>query len=302
MKNIMITGASGFVGSYLSKMLLEMGHRVTGLGTSPGHAFEDEYEQFVWMSSDTTRPGPWQDSVAGSDIVINLAGRNIFKPWTRAYKEAIYDSRVLTTRNLVEAMGDGWDGHLLSASAVGYYGDCRADAVTERVGHGDAFISDVCRRWEEAAEANWTRPGGRLVTLRIGVVLTPAGGALARLLPVFKAGLGGTIGSGNQYMSWISMEDVLGAMAHIIRQPAISGPVNLTAPHPVTNREFTKVLAAGVKRFAFTSLPASAVTCAFGDMGREVLLEGVKALPNVLQKTGYTFIHPTLAEALDEVL
>ena len=140
------------------------------------------------------------------------------------------------------------------------------------------------------------------MTLRIGVVLTPSGGALKRLLPLFKMGAGGTIGSGEQYMSWVSMEDVLGAMAHIMRTPDLSGPVNLTAPHPQTNREFTEALARTVHRSAFISLPSIAVTFVFGAMGREVLLEGVMALPHALLQSGYRFIHPTLADVLDEVL
>ncbi|BCS98826.1 hypothetical protein DSLASN_44580 [Desulfoluna limicola] len=297
-KTIAISGASGVIGSALVPWLKSQGHRVLLLvrRQAAGEA------EIAWNPARGTIE---KEKLQGCDVLIHLAGENIGDArWTPEKRERIIRSRVDGTTLLAKAASELEDGPklFLSASAVGYYGNRHGEAVVESDPYGKAFISEVCRRWEEAAQAHWTCPGGRLVTLRIGVVLTPSGGALARLLPVFKAGFGGTIGSGDQFMSWISMEDVLGAMAHIMRTPAICGPVNLTAPTPVTNREFTRTLASGVKRWAFTSLPSVAVTCAFGNMGREVLLEGVKALPDVLQKTGYQFYHPTLAEALDEVL
>lgn len=293
-----VSGASGVIGSALVPWLRSQGHRVLTLVRRTASGADE-------ISWDPGRGTLESEKLQGCDVLIHLAGENIGDGrWTPEKRARIIESRVAGTSLLARTVSRLENGPklFLSASAVGFYGNRRADEVTETDPCGQAFISEVCRRWEEAAEANWTRPGGRLVTLRIGVVLTPSGGALARLLPVFRAGLGGPLGRGDQYMSWISMADVLGALAHIMGTPAISGPVNLTAPHPVTNREFTRTLAGGLKRCAVASLPAAAVTAAFGEMGREVLLEGVKALPDLLQKTGYSFIHPTLAEALDEVL
>ncbi|VFQ45762.1 TIGR01777 family oxidoreductase [Desulfoluna butyratoxydans] len=295
---IAVSGACGIIGSALVPWLRSQGHRVKPLvrGKAPGD------HEIAW---DPVAGTVEHEKFKGCDVLIHLAGENIGNArWTPAKRERIMKSRLDGTALLARAASRHKDGPrvFLSASAVGFYGDRCDEAVTEAASCGGSFVSEVCRRWEEAAAANWTRPGGRLVTLRIGVVLTPAGGALARLLPVFKAGLGGTFGSGKQYMSWVSMEDVLGAVGHILRTPALEGPVNLTAPYPVTNRDFARILASSVNRCSFTTLPAAVITGAFGEMGREVLLEGVKALPGVLEQSGYGFVHPTLADALSEVL
>jgi uncharacterized protein (TIGR01777 family) len=297
MKNIMITGASGFVGSYLSKMLLEMGHRVTGLGTSPGHAFEDEYEQFVWMSSDTTRPGPWQDSVAGSDIVINLAGRNIFKPWTRAYKEAIYDSRVLTTRNLVEAMGDGWDGHLLSASAVGYYGDRGDTVLYETEPCGEDFLAQVCRDWEvEAFRAE--EKGAAVTIMRFGVVLG-RGGALDVMGKAYKSFVGGPLGSGKQWFPWIHIRDLSRAVLFLMGDKQ-SGTFNFTGPEPLRQKVFSKALGRALNRPSFMPAPAFMVKTIMGELGAS-LLQSQKAKPVGLQALGFAFRYPDVRGALDRI-
>ncbi|WP_300675052.1 TIGR01777 family oxidoreductase [Desulfoluna sp.] len=293
-----VSGASGVIGSALVPWLRSQGHRVLTLVRRQA-AGADE---IAW---DPARGTLEKEKLQGCDVLIHLAGENIGDGrWTREKRQRIIRSRVDGTTLLAKAASSLEHGPrlFLSASAVGYYGDCHGETVTESSPCGGAFISEVCRRWEEAAERHWTRPDGRLVTLRIGVVLTPSGGALSRLLPFFKLGLGGTMGHGEQFMSWVSMEDVLGAMAHIMRTPSITGPVNLTAPNPITNRAFTRGLADHVNRFAVASLPSAAITGAFGAMGREVLLEGVNALPEVLQRSGYLFIHPSLAEALSEVL
>ena len=297
-KTIAVSGASGVIGTVLVPWLRSQGHRVLTLVRRKSMGAGE----IAWdPSTNTIEEGKLQ----GCDVLIHLAGENIGNGrWTPEKRARIIQSRVDGTAFLARTASrlDGGPTLFMSASAVGFYGDCGAREVVESHPCGGAFISNVCGRWEQTAEANWTRPGGRLVTLRIGVVLTPSGGALARLLPVFKMGLGGTFGRGDQSMSWVSMEDVLGAIAHIMDNSAVSGPVNLTAPHPVTNRVFARTLAAGVNRCACATLPSAVVTCVFGAMGREVLLEGVHALPEVLLQSGYRFFHPTLAEALDEVL
>ncbi|VVS93609.1 TIGR01777 family oxidoreductase [Desulfoluna spongiiphila] len=293
-----VSGAAGIIGSALVPWLKSQGHQVMPLvrGRAAGPC------EIAWDPVGGTLE---EEKLKGCDVLIHLAGENIGNGrWTAEKRERIIRSRVDGTSLLARAVSrlEGGPRLFLSASAVGFYGNRGDDTVTESAPCGGSYVSEVCRLWEEAAEANWTHPSGRLVTLRIGVVLTPAGGALARLRPVFKAGLGGTFGSGEQYMSWVSMEDVLGAVDHILRTPTIEGPVNLTAPHPVTNRAFARILASSLNRCAFTTLPSAAITCAFGEMGREVLLEGVKALPGVLEQSGYGFVHPTLADALSEVL
>ena len=295
---VAISGASGVIGSALVPFLLSQGYGVkTLVRRKPKVASEIFWDPEAGVMD--------AEGLSGCDVVIHLAGENIGDGrWTPEKRERIIASREKGTTLLTRTASSLENGPklFLSASAVGFYGDCQCGAVSEKSCHGDAFISKVCHLWERAAVENWTRKEGRLVNLRIGVVLTPAGGALARLLPVFKAGLGGTIGSGKQYMSWISMEDVLSAMVHIMETPELSGPVNLTAPTPETNRGFTKTLARTVNRYALTHLPSPLVTAAFGAMGREVLLEGVKALPEALLDSGYTFIHPTLDSALSEVI
>lgn len=297
-RTVAVSGAGGVIGSALVPWLKSQGHRVVPLVRRRAAGAHE----IAW---DPVRGTLEKEKLKGCDVLIHLAGENIGDGrWTPAKRERIVRSRVEGTRLLARAASQVENGPrlFLSASAVGYYGHCGDEAVTESAPCGEAFISKVCRRWEEAATENWTRPDGRLVTLRIGVVLTPAGGALAGFLPVFRAGLGGPIGRGDQFMSWVSMEDVLGALAHIMRSPAVQGPVNLTAPHPVTNRGFAQALAAGLNRRAVIGIPSAVVTGAFGTMGREVLLEGVKALPGVLEQSGYAFIHPTLGDALSELL
>ncbi len=298
LKTVVVSGASGVIGSVLVPWLRSQGHRVL---TLVRRKTVGDMEIF-W---DPARGILDPMSLEGCDVIIHLAGENIGDGrWTPEKRARIIRSRVDGTALLARTASrlEQAPPLFLCASAVGYYGNRHGVAVTESDPSGEAFISEVCRQWEAAAEAHWTRPGGRLVILRIGVVLTPSGGAMKRLLPLFKMGLGGGFGRGDQYMSWVSMEDVLGAMAHIMGTPDLSGPVNLTAPHPLTNRRVTEALARGVHRSVFINLPSGLVTAMFGDMGREVLLDGVKALPHALLQSGYQFIHPTLDALLDEVL
>ncbi|MCG8471470.1 MAG: TIGR01777 family oxidoreductase [Desulfobacterales bacterium] len=295
---VAISGASGVIGSALVPFLKSQGYGVKVLVRRRAENDAEIYWNPAKGELDT-------QGLSGCDVVIHLAGENIGDGrWTPEKRAEIIASREKGTSLLARESSRLKSGPklFLSASAVGYYGDCGEEPVSEQRGPGDAFISNVCHRWEKTAQENWNREDGRLVILRIGVVLTPAGGALARLLPVFRAGLGGVIGSGNQRMSWISIEDVLGVMAHIMDTPGLKGPVNVTAPHPESNRGFTQTLARTLGRFSFTHVPSSVVVGAFGDMGREILLEGVNALPRALLSSGYTFVHPTLESALSEVI
>lgn len=293
----MITGASGFVGAYLSRALLAKGHHITGLGTSSSHAFEATYENFKWISADTTQPGPWQACVADSDVLINVTGQSIFKPWTRAYKQAIYDSRVLTTRNLVSAMEKKWSGHLLSASAAGYYGDRGDTVLYETETYGNDFLATVCRDWEAAATAA-EQKGATVARMRFGVVLGN-GGALDVMGKAFKAFVGGPLGSGMQYFPWIHIEDLCRAVQFIMSNKG-AGAFNFTSPDALRQKAFAKSLGRALQRPAFMPAPAFMVRLVMGELGTS-LLQSQKALPDALNQAGFNFRYPTVHGALEQI-
>ncbi|PIE01075.1 MAG: TIGR01777 family protein [Acidobacteria bacterium] len=298
MKHIMITGASGFVGSYLARMLLERGERVTGLGTSSCHPFAKAHDHFTWLSADTSREGAWQDLAAESDAIINLAGRNIFKRWSRTCKKAIYDSRILTTRNLVAGLGENWNGHLLSVSGMGYYGD-RGDAVLDETEPGGSdFLAQVCADWEAAALEAKSK-GAAVSLMRFGVILGQGGGALDVMGKVFKCFLGGPLGAGRQYFPWMHLAD-LGAAVAFLMQGKIGGTFNFCGPKPVRQREFARAMGRALKRPALTPAPACMVRLVMGELGTSLLM-GQNATPKALQKEGFTFKYNTVEEALKEV-
>jgi hypothetical protein len=238
------------------------------------------------------------------DVVINLNGSPLAdKKWTEQRKKEIIDSRTLSTRLLAEKISELADKPALffSASAIGYYGECGDKWVTENDSPGDLFISDVCKQWEAAthsAEAH----GIRTVHGRIGVVLTPNGGAIERMIPGFYLGLGARLSSGRQHMSFISMEDTVGAIWHIIMTKTLSGAVNIVAPAPVTNRAFTKIFGKVLCRPARFIIPKTVIRLLWGKMGEEILLSGAKVKPEKLLTSGYDFCHETLEEALRMML
>lgn len=297
MKNIMITGASGFVGRYLAGELLKLGHKVTGLGTSSDHGFEREFEKFTWVQADTSLSGKWQDHVPGADIIINLAGRNIFKPWTRAYKKAIYDSRIKTTHNLVDAMGGSWKGQLISASAAGYYGDRNDTVLSETDPCGNGFLARVCKDWEAQA-CRAKEKGARVAVMRLGVVLG-TGGALTVMGRAFKFCVGGPLGSGKQWFPWIYIEDLGRAIRFLISENS-SGVFNFTGPVPLRQKDFAKALGRAMMRPAFMPAPAFMVKLVMGELGAS-LLQSQKALPVGLENAGFTFACQTAASALDRI-
>ncbi len=295
---VLVTGASGLIGSALVSFLTTGGHQVTRLVRSqpqPGAA-EAQWDPESGIA-DTA-------SLEGGDAVVHLAGENIASGrWTAERKARIRESRVKGTSTLCEALArlSQPPKVLASASAIGYYGNCGADPLWENSAPGEGFLADVCRAWEEA-----TRParekGVRVVLLRIGVVLSPAGGALAKMLLPFKLGIGGVIGSGKQYMSWIALDDVIGAIHHVLTTHTLHGPVNLVAPYPVTNSEFTKTLGRVLQRPTLLPMPAAAARLAFGEMADELLLASTRVEPKQLLATGYTFHYPELEDALRHVL
>ncbi len=297
MKTILITGASGFVGKYLSKILLEQGHTVIGLGTSAAHPFESAIDKFTWISADTTRSGDWQSRVQSADVIINLAGRTIFKPWTKAYKKEIYNSRVLTTKHLVAAMGDQWEGQLFSTSAVGFYGDRGDTIVSETDPCGTDFLARLCRDWEE--EANRAGEKGAIVSvMRFGVVLG-RGGALDVMGMAYKSFVGGPLGSGKQWFSWIHIRDLSRAILFLMEEKK-SGCFNFTGPKPLRQKKFSKVLGHALNRPSFMPAPAFMVKAIMGELGSS-LLQSQKALPEGLQALGFQFRYADVHGALDRI-
>jgi uncharacterized protein (TIGR01777 family) len=241
----------------------------------------------------------------GCDAVVHLAGENVGTGrWTAARKAAIRDSRVNGTRFLCDALAGlaRPPKTLVCASAIGYYGDRGADVLTEESPPGAGFLPEVCREWE-AASAPAAQKGIGVVALRIGMVLSPKGGALARMLPLFRAGLGGVIGGGRQYVSWVALDDLVGIVLHALQSGELRGPVNAVAPRPVTNREFTKALGDALSRPTPLPVPAFALRLAVGrEMADALLLASARAVPRRLEETGYRFRFPELPAALYHLL
>jgi len=296
-QTVAITGASGLVGTTLAAMLTTGGHRVIRLVRRPAQN-EDEVE---WDPAVGVRD---VERLSGIDAVVHLAGENIGAGrWTKKRRLAIRASRVDATERLVESLSraESPPKAFLCASAVGYYGDTGDSPVDEGAPSGDGYLAEICRDWEGAAAkaADFCQ---RVIHARFGVVLSPRGGALAKMLPPFLAGGGGRVGNGQQQMSYVSIDDAAGALVHLLLTPDARGPFNIANPAPVTNREFTQTLAKVLKRPAIVPLPAAAVRILFGEMGEETLLANTGALPGTLFSSGYTFRTPQLHDALAHLL
>ena len=296
-QKIVISGASGVLGTSLVPFLRTQGHSVMRLvrqySTQADSSYWDPEEQEI-------------DShiFENAHTVIHLAGEYIGEGrWTRKKKKRIIDSRVQGTQLIAQTLANMKTPPktLICASAIGYYGNRGTEPITETAGPGDDFISEVCEKWENAASMA-VDAGIRVVFLRIGIVLTPRGGALEQLLPAFKSGLGMILGDGNQMMSWIAEDDFLGVVYHVINNENISGPVNVTAPNPVTQREFSKTLSKAIRRPAILRLPGWIIKPIFGQMGKEVLLSGSCVIPQKLVSTNYNFLYPDLENALVHLL
>ncbi len=296
---ILITGGTGFVGSGLSQRLLELGHEVTVIGSS-NRCRLAAHPQLTYVSADTTRPGAWQQRVAEHDGLINLAGRSVFNLWTPAYKESIYNSRILTTRNLVAALPATTEAVLLSASAAGYYGDGGETEKIETSSSGNDFLAQVCRDWESEANKA-TAKGARVVLMRFGVVLGQGGGAIATMKTPFQLGLGGPIGSGDQWFPWIHRDDLINAILFLLTAEECRGPFNFSAPQPVRQKDFARQLGAALHRPACLPTPAFVMRLILGEFGRS-LLQGQRVLPRALTESGYLFTYPELQPALKEIV
>jgi len=295
--NIVIAGASGLIGRAIIPFLTTGGHQVTRLVRKTAISAN----QLFWDPS----AGKLERSVLNdTDVMICLSGESIAQGrWTKAKKRKIIESRTKTTALIAETIAkmESPPKVLLNASAIGFYGNQGDLTLTEDGGCGADLISAVCRDWEKAAAPAQKR-GIRVVFLRIGVVLTPCGAALEKMLLPFKMGLGGKFGSGNQYISFIGIDDVIGAIYHIINNDALEGPVNIVAPDPVTNLEFTKTFGKVLKRPTFFTVPEIAIKTVFGQMGQEILLSGVRVEPQKLVASGYNFRNPDLEGVLRHLL
>jgi len=296
---IFITGGSGFVGTSLSFYLLEKGYSVISVGTSSAYNVI-RHDNFHYISADTTIKGAWQDSLKNVDAVVNLAGKNIFKRWSDNYKDQIYNSRILTTRNLVEAIPAKKKTMLCSTSAAGYYGDRADEVLKEDVLPGHDFLAKVCMDWErEAFQAE--AKGIRVVAMRFGVVLGKNGGALAKMVPAFKFFTGGPLGSGLQWFPWIHMDDLCAAIIFILENPDVKGPLNFCSPNPVINRDFTKTLGKILNRPSFMRAPSSMIRLIMGEMGKS-LMSSQRAIPDKLLKHGFKFQYPDINNALYDLV
>lgn len=295
---VAITGGSGFVGSCLSRQLLDAGHEVLSLGTRAVYQFSD-HRAFTYQPADTTQPGDWQKGIADADVIYNLAGRTIFQRWTKRYKQQIYDSRILTTRHLVAALTPASRKVLVSTSAVGYYGDCGDTELTEASPPGNDFLAGLSRDWE--AEAGGAEAKGtRVAIARFGVVLGTGGGALAKMVPAFRAFAGGPLGTGRQWFPWIHMHDLVGALEFLAFSQSLSGPFNLTAPNPVRNKAMAAALGKVLGRPAVLAAPAFMLKLAMGELSG-ALLGSQRALPYKLLEAGYDFTFPGIEAALENL-
>lgn len=296
--NVLVSGSTGLVGSALVESLAAAGHRITRLVRHMPAAGQAEIR---W---DPAAGFIQANELEGLDAVVHLAGENVAaKRWTALQKTHIRDSRVIGTRLLTESIARlaKPPRTFLSASAVGYYGTRGDEILKEESPAGEGFLPDVCRDWEKAVEPVILK-GIRVVKLRIGVVLSPAGGALGRMLLPFKLGLGGKIGSGRQYMSWIAIDDCVAAILHALETSTLMGPVNLTSPNPSTNLEFTRTLGNVLGRPTIFPMPAFAARLAFGEMADALLLASTRVIPAKLQAAGFPFQHPDLETALKNLL
>lgn len=286
------------IGSALVPFLAEHGHRITRLVRSQPKPGVDAVR---WEPSTGVAEPRGLDGV---EAIVHLAGENIASGrWTARKKAAIRDSRVTATRRLCEflAQRSSPPQTFVSASAIGYYGHRGDERLTEESPSGSGFLAEVCREWERAAEPVLQR-GVRVAHLRFGVVLSPSGGALAKLLPLFRLGLGGPLGRGTQQMGWIALDDVLGAIQHVLRSASLRGPVNAVAPNPATNREFTRILGWVLRRPAVMPAPAFALKLLLGQMAEETLLASARVVPAKLLASGYPFRYPELEGALRHLL
>ncbi|HLM26379.1 MAG TPA: TIGR01777 family oxidoreductase [Thermoleophilaceae bacterium] len=296
---VTVTGATGNVGRPLVAALREKGHEVTALSRdadSGSRKLGSAVTVLGWPAPKEAPPPP--EAIEGQDAVIHLLGEPIDQRWTDEVKRELRDSRVLSTRQVVEGLkaAEARPGVLVSQSASGYYGNRGDEELTESSSAGDDFLADLVVEWE--AEADQARElNVRVVTTRTGVVLSREGGALEKMLPFFKLGIGGPVAGGGQYVPWVHLDDVTGSLVAVMQDEAASGPVNVSAPAPATNKELSKTLGRVLRRPALAPVPGLAVKTLYGEMGH-IVITGQRMLPKRLEELGYTFAQPELESAL----
>ncbi len=294
---ILVTGASGLVGSALIPFLLIGKHDVFKLVRIRADLKPNE------IGWDLKRGVIDSSALEGFDAIVHLAGENLMGRWTEDKKKKILDSRINSTKLLCKAISELKQppGVLISASAIGYYGNQGEQILTESSPKGQGFLADLCEQWEKATQAA-EKKGVRTIHLRTGLVLSPKGGGLKQMLLPFQLGLGGQIGNGRQYMSWIAMDDMIGIIYYAMRYTSLSGPINAVSPYPVTNYEFTKTLGAVLHRPTFLSLPDFALRWIFGEMADALLLSSQRVRPEAVIESRFRFEYPKLEEALEYLL
>lgn len=296
-----ITGGTGFIGKNLVRRLAEKGHTILVLTRSQKRP-EEPNSRITYIRGESIKPGPWQEFIKDCDIIINLAGATIFSKWNKKQKKLILESRVKTTQNIVQAFPSRPERKttLVSASAIGYYGFHGDEELDEKASPGDDFLAIVTRAWEtEALKAQ--EKGVRVVLPRFGIVLGEKGGALSMMSRFFKLFLGGPLGNGRQWFSWIHIRDLVEIVVFLIEHPDISGPLNACSPNPVRNRELAKALGKALHRPSFLRAPAFAVRLLLGEFGN-VVLKGQRVLPRRLLESEFVFQLPDIGSALTDIL
>lgn len=297
--NITLTGATGFIGSALVRQLLDRGHVLHLMGRKPPSSLPSSIKFTTWPSLQQEPPA---EALRDADAVIHLAGEPVAQRWTAEVRQRIRQSRVDGTLNLVRSLASlsRPPATLVCASAIGIYGSRGDEILTESSAPGEGFLAETTAAWERAADS--AAPLGiRVAKIRTGIVLGKDGGALQKMLPPFRLGLGGPIGSGRQWMSWIHIEDIVGLFVHALENPSLRGAVNGVAPNPVTNADFTRALGSALRRPAILPVPAFAVKLMFGEMG-DVILGSQRVLPKATEEAGYRFRYPELGPALVNIL
>lgn len=295
---ILISGASGLIGKHLIPTLEAKGHEVFSLvRKAPRNEREIQWDSESGFSDDE------QARLEGFDVVYHLAGENIAQTWTKENKERIKSSRTVGTRVLVGALNKTKNPpkHFIAASAIGYYGDRKDDIMTEESAPGEGFLPEICTAWENESRKA-ADMGARIVLLRIGIVLAKDGGALAQMITPFSFGVGGVVGSGKQWMSWIALDDIISIAQFVLENENVRGPVNCVSPNPVTNETFTKTLGEVLYRPTIIPMPEFGVKFLFGEMGQTLLLEGTRVVPKKLEELGFTFKYPELKEAIKKAV
>jgi hypothetical protein len=300
--NIFLAGGTGFIGRYLCRALARRGHKVTLLVRSAVPAVQAE-RNIRFVTGNPSVRGDWQEHCAAHEAVINLAGTSIFRPWTKNARKEIFESRIRSTENIVEAIRkrQGSNFHLFNASGVGYYGYSKDAVVNEAEPPGDTFLAKLAQLWEATAMSA-RETGARVILCRLGIVLGREGGAFQRISPLVKLCLGAPWGSGKQWFSWIHERDMAEIFFFLLEHKNIEGPVNFTSPEPVINREMLGILnKVFSKRQLIPAIPGWALRCILGEFSN-VFLEGQRAVPEVLKKNGFVFQFPNFTQAVTDLL